>query len=142
MPRRAPRSAPRQPRRYRRWPLSETCADSRRLRGRYRRPRDRSFLTSGSKIAPARTNAKCGAARPRGASHYTHADQRQSRLPTRIFRLMSTRPLLRFLTFISISAVVGLAAAFIAVMVRPELIARRTPTPPAEAAQPAPAAPP
>ena len=42
-PRRAPRSAPRQLRRYRRWRLSETCADSRRLRGRYRRPRDRSF---------------------------------------------------------------------------------------------------
>jgi serine peptidase DegS len=45
-------------------------------------------------------------------------------------RLMSTRPLLRFLTFVSISAIVGLAAAFIAVMVRPELIARRSPAPP------------
>jgi len=44
---------------------------------------------------------------------------------------MSTRPLLRFLTFISISAIVGLAAAFVAVMVRPELIARRSPAPPA-----------
>jgi serine peptidase DegS len=53
---------------------------------------------------------------------------------------MSTRPLLRFLTFVSISAIVGLAAAFIAVMVRPELIARRSPPPPAP--QPAPVAPP
>ncbi|HEU4779089.1 MAG TPA: trypsin-like peptidase domain-containing protein [Steroidobacteraceae bacterium] len=55
---------------------------------------------------------------------------------------MSTRPLLRFLAFISISAVVGLAAAFVAVMVRPELIARRAPPPqPApQAAPPAPAA--
>jgi len=53
---------------------------------------------------------------------------------------MSTRPLLRFLTFVSISAIVGLAAAFIAVMVRPELIARRLPAPP-PAQQPAPAAP-
>jgi serine protease DegS len=48
---------------------------------------------------------------------------------------MSTRPLLRFLTFVSISAIVGLAAAFVAVMVRPELIARRSPAP-----QPAPPA--
>jgi len=54
---------------------------------------------------------------------------------------MSTRPLLRFLTFVSISAIVGLAAAFIAVMVRPELITRRAPAPaPQPAAQPAPAA--
>jgi len=51
---------------------------------------------------------------------------------------MSTRPILRFLTFISISAVVGLAAAFIAVMVRPELIARRAPPAPAPAPAPAP----
>ncbi len=47
---------------------------------------------------------------------------------------MSTRPFLRFLTFISASAIVGLAAAFIAVVVRPELIARNAP-------QPAPASP-
>ena len=47
---------------------------------------------------------------------------------------MSTRPFLRILTFISASAIVGLAAAFIAVIVRPELIARRAPPP-----QPAPA---
>ena len=51
---------------------------------------------------------------------------------------MSTRPILRFLTFISVSAVVGLAAAFIAVMVRPELIARHAPTAPAPAPAPAP----
>jgi serine protease DegS len=58
----------------------------------------------------------------------------------RIARLMSTRPLLRFLTFVSISAVVGLAAAFIAVMARPELITRRSPAPPApQPATPAPA---
>src|SRR5882672_7391920 len=55
-------------------------------------------------------------------------------------RLMSTRPLLRFLSFVSISAIVGLAAAFIAVMARPELIARRTAAP-QPAPQPAPAAP-
>jgi len=55
--------------------------------------------------------------------------------------LMSTRPLLRFLTFVSISAIVGLAAAFIAVMVRPELITRRLPAPQPEP-RPAPAAPP
>jgi serine protease DegS len=48
---------------------------------------------------------------------------------------MSTRPFLRFLTFISASAIVGLAAAFVAVVVRPELIARNAP-------QPAPASPP
>jgi serine protease DegS len=53
---------------------------------------------------------------------------------------MSTRPLLRFLTFVSVSAIVGLAAAFIAVMVRPELITRRSPAPPPP--QPAPVAPP
>ncbi len=52
---------------------------------------------------------------------------------------MSTRPILRILTFISLSAIVGLAAAFIAVVVRPELIARRTP--PAPAPAPAPASP-
>jgi serine protease DegS len=40
---------------------------------------------------------------------------------------MATRPFLRILTFIAVSAVVGLAAAFIAVMFRPELIARRAP---------------
>jgi serine protease DegS len=53
---------------------------------------------------------------------------------------MSTRPLLRFLTFVSVSAIVGLAAAFVAVMVRPELITRRSPAPPPP--QPAAAAPP
>src|SRR6478609_8596439 len=53
----------------------------------------------------------------------------------RIIWLMSTRPVLRFLTFISASAIVGLAAAFIAVVVRPELIGRRAP-----AREPAPVA--
>jgi serine protease DegS len=53
---------------------------------------------------------------------------------------MSTRPILRILTFITASAIVGLAAAFVAVVVRPELIARRAPAP-APAVQPAPAAP-
>jgi serine protease DegS len=52
---------------------------------------------------------------------------------------MSTRPILRFLTFISASAVVGLAAAFVAVVVRPELIARQAPAP---APAPAPLQPP
>ena len=52
---------------------------------------------------------------------------------------MSTRPFLRFLSFITVSAIVGLAAAFVVVMLRPELIARHAPAP---AAQPAPAAPP
>ncbi len=53
---------------------------------------------------------------------------------------MSTRPFLRILTFVSASAIVGLAAAFIAVVVRPELIARRDAAPaPARAAEPAPA---
>jgi serine protease DegS len=51
---------------------------------------------------------------------------------------MSTRPFLRFLTFVSASAIVGLAAAFIAVVVRPELIARRD-TAPAPVPAPAPA---
>jgi len=46
---------------------------------------------------------------------------------------MSPRPFFKFLTFVSVSAIVGLAAAFIAVVVRPELIARRAP-----AAAPAP----
>jgi serine protease DegS len=45
---------------------------------------------------------------------------------------MSTRPFLRIVAFISVSAIVGLAAAFVVVMLRPELIARH----------PAPAAPP
>ncbi|HEX6638474.1 MAG TPA: trypsin-like peptidase domain-containing protein [Steroidobacteraceae bacterium] len=49
---------------------------------------------------------------------------------------MSTRPFLKILTFVTASAVVGLAAAFIAVVVRPELIARRDP---ASAPDPAPA---
>jgi serine protease DegS len=57
---------------------------------------------------------------------------------------MSTRPFLRFLTFISASAIVGLAAAFVAVVVRPELIARRAPAPapPPVSAAPARTAPP
>src|SRR6188768_1065323 len=60
----------------------------------------------------------------------------------RIIWLMSTRPVLRFLTFISASAIVGLAAAFIAVVVRPELIGRRAPTrEPAPVAVPAQASP-
>jgi serine protease DegS len=58
----------------------------------------------------------------------------------RNIRLMSTRPILRILTFITASAIVGLAAAFVAVVVRPELIARRAQAP-APAVQPAPAAP-
>jgi serine protease DegS len=52
------------------------------------------------------------------------------------------RPVLRILTFIGLSAIVGLAAAFIAVMVRPELVARRIPAmkpaPATEAPKPAP----
>jgi S1-C subfamily serine protease len=52
---------------------------------------------------------------------------------------MPTRPVLRIVTFITASAIVGLAAAFVAVVVRPELIARRTSPQPAP--QPAPAAP-
>lgn len=51
---------------------------------------------------------------------------------------MATRPLLRILTFIALSAIVGLAAAFVAVVVRPELIARRAPATQAPV-QPAPA---
>ncbi len=54
---------------------------------------------------------------------------------------MSTRPFLRILTFVSVSAIVGLAAAFVAVMVRPELIARHAPKT-APAIQPAPVTPP
>jgi serine protease DegS len=48
------------------------------------------------------------------------------------------RPVLRIVTFIVLSAIVGLAAAFIAVMVRPELITRRLPAqkPPAPAVAP------
>src|SRR6476659_9392531 len=53
------------------------------------------------------------------------------------------RPVLRIVSFVTLSAVVGLAAAFIAVMIRPELIARRVPAPPsappAAAPRPAPA---
>jgi len=49
---------------------------------------------------------------------------------------MPMRPVLRFVTFIAASAIVGLAAAFVAVVVRPELIARHMPN----AATPAPAA--
>src|SRR3954465_11924867 len=44
---------------------------------------------------------------------------------------MATRPILKFLTFISASAIVGRAAAFIAVVVRPQLIAKRAPAAPA-----------
>src|SRR5688500_6388496 len=56
--------------------------------------------------------------------------------------LMSTRRVLRILTFISASAIVGLAAAFVVVMVRPELIARRAPAPkPAPSSVPKVAAP-
>ena len=56
------------------------------------------------------------------------------------------RPVLRIVTFFTLSTVVGLAAAFIAVMIRPELIARHAaaprPAPPAATApQPAPAGP-
>ncbi|MEJ0085403.1 MAG: trypsin-like peptidase domain-containing protein [Pseudomonadota bacterium] len=50
---------------------------------------------------------------------------------------MSTRPFLRIIAFISVSAIVGLAAAFVAVMFRPELIAGRAAPAPA-APQPAP----
>src|SRR4051812_29749536 len=55
------------------------------------------------------------------------------------------RPVLRIITFFALSAIVGLAAAFIAVMIRPELVTRRmpvpgSPTPAAAAPQPAPAA--
>lgn len=54
---------------------------------------------------------------------------------------MSNRPILRILTFITASAIVGLAAAFIAVVVRPELIGKRAPaTQPAPAPAPSPAA--
>lgn len=56
---------------------------------------------------------------------------------------MTTRPaamktLLKTLTFITGSAVVGLAAAFLALVVRPELLARRAPPPPAVSPAPAP----
>jgi len=58
---------------------------------------------------------------------------------------MSTRPILKILTFITASAIVGLAAAFIAVVVRPELVARRQPAQaapaPVPATRPAPAPP-
>jgi serine protease DegS len=49
---------------------------------------------------------------------------------------MSNRPILKFLTFVSASAIVGLAAAFVVVVLRPELIARHS-----SAAVPAPAQP-
>jgi len=39
------------------------------------------------------------------------------------------RPVLRIITFVTLSAVVGLAAAFVVVMIRPELVARRAPAP-------------
>ena len=44
---------------------------------------------------------------------------------------MPTRPIPRIITFVTASAIVGLAAAFIAVVMRPELIARRAPPQPA-----------
>jgi serine protease DegS len=50
------------------------------------------------------------------------------------------RPFLRIITFTALSAIVGLAAAFIAVMVRPELVTRRMPAPKPAAPAPAPAA--
>ena len=55
------------------------------------------------------------------------------------------RPVLRIITFVTLSAVVGLAAAFVVVMIRPELIARRVPAtgpsvPAATAPEPAPVA--
>jgi serine protease DegS len=59
----------------------------------------------------------------------------------RFLGLMSTRPLLRIIAFITASAIVGLAAAFIAVVLRPELIARRTPAAPQPAPAPAATAP-
>jgi serine protease DegS len=49
---------------------------------------------------------------------------------------MSTRPILKILTFITASAIVGLAAAFVAVVVRPELVARRQPAQAAPAPAP------
>lgn len=52
---------------------------------------------------------------------------------------MPMRPLMRIVAFIAASVIVGLAAAFIAVVVRPEIIARRAPLQPAP--QSAPAAP-
>jgi serine protease DegS len=54
---------------------------------------------------------------------------------------MQARPVWRFLAFVSISAIAGLAAAFIAVVVRPELIARRAAAPPPSASVPAAPAP-
>jgi serine protease DegS len=56
------------------------------------------------------------------------------------------RPVLRIVTFVLLSAVVGLAAAFIAVMIRPELVARRAAaarpeTPVASTSRPAPVPP-
>ncbi len=53
---------------------------------------------------------------------------------------MSTRPFLRILGFVFASVIVGLAAAFILVMVRPELVAKRA-EPQGEALQPAATAP-
>ncbi|MEO8061492.1 MAG: trypsin-like peptidase domain-containing protein [Pseudomonadota bacterium] len=50
---------------------------------------------------------------------------------------MSTRPFLRIIAFIAASVIFGLAAAFIAVVLRPELIARHSP--PAQPAAQAPA---
>ncbi len=54
---------------------------------------------------------------------------------------MTPRPFLKILTFISVSAIVGLAAAFVAVVLRPELIARRAPVQPVPAPAPRPVAP-
>ena len=91
MPRRAPRSAPRRLRRYRRWRLSETCADSRRLRGRYRRPRDRSFLTSGSFIHPGTERRENAPLRDPGRRRIIHMRNSAKCLrPMRNIRFMST----------------------------------------------------
>jgi serine peptidase DegS len=48
------------------------------------------------------------------------------------------RPVLRIITFITLSTVVGLAAAFVAVMIRPELVGRTSAPKPAPAAAAAP----
>ncbi len=52
---------------------------------------------------------------------------------------MTMRPFLRTITFVSVSAIVGLAAAFVAILVRPDLIARRVAPPSAPIQTPAPA---
>jgi serine protease DegS len=54
---------------------------------------------------------------------------------------MPTRPFLKILAFVAASAIVGLAAAFVAVVVRPELISRHATAAPAPTAAPKPATP-